>query len=79
MDLFSWRSPLLDGRREKPQTGAIRPEQDSGLAPSPTAPFGDLLDEQAAIPAARRPAAAMAASRLPLRVLLVNIDYPLGC
>ena len=44
MDLFTWRSPLLE-RREKPQTGAIRPEQDSGLAPSPTAPFGDLLDE----------------------------------
>jgi len=38
-----------------------------------------LPEEHAAIPAARRPAAAMAASRLPLRVLLVNIDYPLVC
>jgi hypothetical protein len=37
-----------------------------------------LLEEQAAIPAARRPAAAMAASRLPLWVLVVDIDYPLG-
>jgi hypothetical protein len=37
------------------------------------------LDEQAAIPATRNAAAAMAASRLPLGDLVVNIDYPLGC
>jgi len=37
-----------------------------------------VLDEHAAIPVTRRPAAAMAASRLPLTVLLDNIDYPLG-
>jgi len=39
----------------------------------------DPLDEQAATPATRNAAAAMAASRLPLGNLVVNIDYPLGC
>jgi hypothetical protein len=36
------------------------------------------LDPQAATPAARKPTAATAASRLPLRAL-VDIVYPLGC
>jgi hypothetical protein len=39
----------------------------------------ELALEHAAIPVTRRPAAAMATSRLPLTVLLDNIDYPLGC
>jgi hypothetical protein len=38
-----------------------------------------LEDEQAATPAARSPAAVMAASRLPLKNLVVNIEYTLGC
>jgi hypothetical protein len=36
-------------------------------------------DEHAAMPTTRKPAAAIAASRLPLMILVVNIDYPLGC
>ena len=44
MGMFAWRSPLLEARQPKPQTGAIRPEEDTGLAPAPTAPFGDLTD-----------------------------------
>jgi len=44
MDLFAWRSPLFDSRRGRPETGAIRPLLDDGLAPAPTAPFGDRLD-----------------------------------
>jgi hypothetical protein len=36
------------------------------------------LDPQAATPAARKPTAATAASRLPLRALM-DIVYPLGC
>ena len=50
MNLFDWRSPAMDGRRQERERGAIRAQQDSGLAPSPTAPFGDLQD------AAGRPA-----------------------
>ena len=43
------------------------------------AALDDPLDEQAAIPATRNAAAALAASRLPLGNLIVSIDYPLGC
>lgn len=44
MDLFPWRSALLDTPRGHPATGTIRPLLDDGLAPAPTAPFGDRLD-----------------------------------
>jgi hypothetical protein len=37
-----------------------------------------VAEEQAAMPATRKPAAAMAANRFPLNGLAVNIDYPPG-
>ncbi len=40
-------------------------------------PDDELLDEQAPSPAASRPAAATARTRLPVADLLVNIDFPL--
>jgi predicted lipid-binding transport protein (Tim44 family) len=44
MDMFS---SLLEARgKQQRELGAIRPQRETGLAPSPTAPFGDLLDER---------------------------------
>jgi hypothetical protein len=54
-------------------------EPDEAELPFADEPEPEELDEQAAIPTTRKPAATMAASRLPLMVLVVNIDYPLGC
>jgi hypothetical protein len=60
-------------------SGGSEPDELEEL-PEPDADgLDELPEEHAAIPATRKPAAAMAASRLPLMVLVVNIDYPLGC
>ena len=46
MSMFGWRSPLVEPRVDARAKGAIRAQVDNGLAPSPTAPFGDMRDAQ---------------------------------
>jgi hypothetical protein len=69
--LFSGELSITSGGSEPDEVEEL-PEPDAAVP-------DELPDEQAAMPARRKPAAAMAASRLPLTVLVVNIDYPLGC
>jgi hypothetical protein len=69
--LFSGELSITSGGSEPVEVEEV-PEPDADVP-------DELPEEHAAMPATRKPAAAMAASRLPLMVLVVNIDYPLGC
>jgi len=67
MSMFAWRSPLLDAGQKARVTGTVRAQVDNGLAPSPTAPFGDVGDAQG------RPALPLTGAQDPF-VLRVNLD-----
>jgi hypothetical protein len=60
-----------------PEPGVVVPEVEELEAP-PLAPVDELLEEQAASPAARRPTAAIATALLVGIGLIVNFDCPLG-
>jgi hypothetical protein len=59
-------------------TSELAPPPEEGLDVVPPAGL-DPLDEQAARPAARRPAAVSASAALPVTLLIINFDLPLGC
>ena len=66
VDLFSWRDASTWPREER-ERGSVRELVDDGLAPSPTAPFGDVLGEDG------RPALPSLGAQDPF-VLKVNLE-----